>query len=111
MLESKIEREFKQICTTNNVLCLKLNVTGHNGIPDRMVIGPQFMFFVEFKRPRSYPSLVQRYSHVRLRYLGRTVYCFNQLEQAELALTLHLSGCVPLYDIDDNGITTLRGPV
>ena len=108
MLESKIERQFKQICDDKEVMCLKLTVMGHNGIPDRMVIGPQFMFFVEFKRPGSYPSLLQKYSHVRLRGLGRTVYCFNQLNQAELSLTLHLAGVVPDYDISERGITTLR---
>lgn len=107
LIESKIERQFKQICATNKVLCLKLNVIGHNGIPDRMIIGPQFIFFVEFKRPGCYPSLAQKYSHMRLRDLGRIVYCFNSIEQAELALTLHLSGCDPLYKIDDKGITTM----
>ena len=106
MFEKTIERDFKNYCLENNVLCLKLVVVGDNGYPDRMVLGHGFIFFVEFKRPGCYPSSLQKHTHVKLRFLGQKVFCFNSLKEAKTCLDLYMSGIVPLYKTKDNGLTS-----
>jgi len=107
MLENKIEQNFKNYCMEKDVLCLKMNIAGDNGYPDRLIIGKGFMFFIEFKRPNSYPSPLQILTHTKLRESGQDVYCFNRNGHAQLALDIYLCGISPEYTLDDKGITTM----
>jgi len=107
MLEITIERDFRRYCIERDVLCLKMLAAGDNGYPDRMIIGQGFIFFIEFKGPRCYPSPLQIYTHKNLRRLGQEIYCFNQNGHAQLILDIYLCGKKPEYMLDDNGITTM----
>ena len=49
-LEKHTEEKFVAWCQANKWECLKLRIDGQNGFPDRTVITPWGVFFVEFKR-------------------------------------------------------------
>lgn len=49
--ESEIEDRFRRYAKSRGCLALKLRIDGENGFPDRTVITPAGVFFVEFKRP------------------------------------------------------------
>jgi len=107
MLENKIEQNFKSYCIEKDVLCLKMTVAGDNGYPDRLIIGQGFMFFIEFKRPNSYPSPLQILTHTKLRGLGQDVYCFNQNGLAQIVLDIYLCGKTPEHILEHKGINTI----
>lgn len=109
MLEASIERDFRKYCIEQDVLCLKMIAAGDNGYPDRMVIGLGFIFFIEFKKPKCYPSPLQRYIHIKLRSLGHNVFCFNEPNHAENVLYTYLHyNAAPIYFCTENGITELE---
>lgn len=52
MLEKQIEAPVVRWARTNGVVCLKLNLIGSTGWPDRLFLAPGGrMCFIEFKRP------------------------------------------------------------
>lgn len=60
MTESDIERDFAKHCALRGCLCLKLQVDGQRGFPDRTVILPDgAVVFVELKTESGYASVHQ----------------------------------------------------
>lgn len=51
MLEKEIEKRLIEEVKKLNGLCLKLNSQSANGIPDRLVILPNMIYFIELKSP------------------------------------------------------------
>ncbi len=59
-------------------LCLKMNSTTMNGLPDRLVLLPDGkMFFAELKAPGKKPRPEQVRVHESLRRLGFKVYVID----------------------------------
>ena len=49
------ERELEEKCVLfarkNGFVSMKIEKTGHKGVPDRLFIGENRIFFIEFKKP------------------------------------------------------------
>jgi len=89
--EGKIEQAFARYCRTRGVLCLKLEVASQAGFPDRTVIGPGFVFFVEFKRDmRCQPSGRQEWWIHELKQRGQAAFVCYSLKDAVEVLESYL---------------------
>lgn len=82
MLESDIEKKFVKWCLTQGYECLKLRIDNQNGFPDRTVITPNGIYFIELKRPGGKLRARQRVWIDKLTKLGYKVGCFDTLEGA-----------------------------
>ena len=83
-LEAKIEADFVKFAEGKGCLALKLRVDGVDGFPDRTVITPKGIFFVEFKRTskdRLRPQ--QRRIRNTLAKLGYEVWTVHDVEAAK----------------------------
>lgn len=60
-MEKQEERKFRLWCERQGYLCLKLAITGRRGWPDRTVITPEVVLFMEFKTPTGRLSAQQVY--------------------------------------------------
>lgn len=49
--EADIENAFTRYAESLGCLCLKLRIDGCNGWPDRTILTPKGVLFMEFKRP------------------------------------------------------------
>jgi hypothetical protein len=78
VLEKSIETYFRTKATRLGWRCYKF--TSDRGVPDRIVVSPGGIFFVEFKAPGKKPSKIQEYQHKKLRDLGATVYVIDSKE-------------------------------
>lgn len=85
-LESDIEKDFVQYAETVGCEAFKFTSPGRRGVPDRMVIGPGFLFFIEFKRPGEKPTKQQEKMRKRLGDFGQDVFVCDNLEQAKAVL-------------------------
>lgn len=83
MLESDIEKELVKWCLTQGYECLKLRIDGENGFPDRTVITPKGIYFIELKRPGGKLRARQRVWLARLEKLGHKAGCFDSFEAAK----------------------------
>ena len=83
MLEKHIEGPVVRWARANGVVCLKLNLIGSTGWPDRLFLAPGGrMCFIEFKRPgealrRNQPQRVEL-----LHKLGFTVGVYDDVTKA-----------------------------
>lgn len=82
-LELQIEREFVEEAKRRGCDARKLREDGRDGFPDRTVITPNGVFFIEFKRnKRAKLRPTQRKAVKRLRELGRVVLVTHDLDEA-----------------------------
>ena len=51
MRETEVETYLRKTANANNFLCYKFKSPGNNGVPDRVLIGHDMVFFVETKAP------------------------------------------------------------
>ena len=82
MKECDIERKFVKFCLDKGWLCLKLRIDGENGFPDRTVITPNGVHFIELKRPGGKLRARQIVWLDRLTALGYNADYFDSLEAA-----------------------------
>lgn len=61
----------------------KVRWIGRNGAPDRLVMLPHKVFFLELKAPGKKPTAVQLREHERLRRFGLDVFVADTIEQIE----------------------------
>ncbi len=61
----------------------KVRWIGRNGAPDRLVMLPHKVFFLELKAPGKKPTAVQLKEHERLRRFGLDVFVADTIEQIE----------------------------
>lgn len=73
MREKKIERYLHEQCTQRGFLCLKFVSPTCNGVPDRIVITPRQVVFVETKGTSTPLRRLQRMVHQRMRMAGARV--------------------------------------
>jgi hypothetical protein len=74
------------------VLTIKLNVRGQRGVPDRLFLNDGRVLFLEFKRPGSVPTLIQRYQLNTLRAHGFDAAVTDDIEQAKRLIGRYLLG-------------------
>ena len=82
MRECDIERKFVKFCLDKGWECLKLRIDGENGFPDRTVITPNGIHFIELKRPGGKLRARQRVWLRKLTDLGYNADYFDTLEAA-----------------------------
>jgi hypothetical protein len=81
--EGAIERAFVKRIEAAGGLALKLNVAGHVGWPDRLVLMPNAIpLLVEFKDPEGELSPVQEHRITELKALGYDVHVFDNADWA-----------------------------
>ena len=82
MREKQIEQRLVKAVKARGGLCPKLVSPGTDGMPDRMVLLPDFhMGFVEVKAPGEKPRPLQQRRHEQLRELGYKVSVLDDPEQ------------------------------
>ena len=63
-------------------VCLKLNVRGRVGWPDRLFLFRGKVLFIEFKRLGENPTLIQQYVHAEIRAHGVPVEVVDNVGDA-----------------------------
>lgn len=103
--ETVVERRLVDRCQDAGFLCWKLVIPQYAGVPDRMVVAPGRVVFVEVKRPGARPRPLQRVQHDRLRRLGVAVVVLDTLEAVD--------GFVDRLCADphDSGVDELAAPI
>jgi hypothetical protein len=77
MRESHIEKHYCQQVKALGGMAIKL--TSMIGLPDRLIILKDEIFFVEFKAPGKTPRKIQQYVITKLRNLGATVHVIDSI--------------------------------
>lgn len=82
--EEKIENKFVTWVRHNPpLICVKLNIQGNKGYPDRMILMPNGKaIFIEFKAPGKTAYLLQQYMHREMRKLGFAVEVHDTVKGA-----------------------------
>jgi len=86
MIESDIEKKLVVWCSAQSWECLKLRIDGENGFPDRTIITPKGVYFIELKRPGGKLRARQRVWLDKLTSLGHLAACFDSFEEAKKEL-------------------------
>ena len=84
--EADIENAFVAYAESRGCEALKLRVDGQNGFPDRTVLTPFGVIFIEFKRPKGRMSQAQWRWRKVLQALGFEVITTTSLRSAKKAL-------------------------
>lgn len=83
MLEKKVEGPVVEHFRRRGCVCLKLNLIGSTGWPDRLILAPGGrLAFVEFKRPGEQLRRNQPHRVALLRSLGFYVGVFDNVTEA-----------------------------
>jgi len=88
--ERDIEAAFVKYAKTQGAVAYKFTSPGRRGVPDRLVVTPHGVFFVEFKQPGKKPTALQAREHEKLRAFGLPVLVADGKGQAEEFLDLFL---------------------
>jgi len=91
-LEAEVEIAFVKFAESKGCQALKLRIDGKNGWPDRTVITPQGVFFVEFKSAKGRLRPMQRFYKSLLESLGFVVLTPKLIGEAENFLKEFISG-------------------
>lgn len=82
--EKNLERKLNKAIKQNDGICVKLLTTFSNiGLPDRMCILKNKIFFVELKSTGKKPRPIQIFMINKLRNLGFNVYVVDSTETME----------------------------
>lgn len=49
--ESNLEKQCVRFARENGYVSMKIEKNGHKGVPDRLFVGKNRIYFIEFKRP------------------------------------------------------------
>ena len=90
--EATIEKAFVAYAESKGCHALKLRIDGKNGFPDRTVLTPRGVFFIEFKAPGGKLRPAQEEWIERLRKLGFYVAVIDSVVIAEWTLNTVLKG-------------------
>jgi hypothetical protein len=77
--ESEIEKDYCNQVKKMKGLAIKL--TSMAGLPDRLIIIPNDIYFVEFQAPGEKPRPLQQFVINKLRSLGAKVYVIDSFTQ------------------------------
>lgn len=81
-LEKNIEKWTCDRAAFLGCVCLKLNVRGRVGWPDRLFLFRGKVLFIEFKRLGENPTLIQQYVHAEIRAHGVPVEVVDNVGDA-----------------------------
>lgn len=87
MNERDIERHLVKLAKANGWLVRKVRWVGHNGAPDRVLMAPGILVWVELKAPGKRPTMLQQAEHARMRAMGQTVMVIDSKEAVEELFT------------------------
>jgi hypothetical protein len=93
MLEKDLERKFVYLCRGRNLLCYKFSSPAHRGVPDRVIIGPGRILFLELKSLGNTPTALQDREIQRINSCAdspniQASWC-DSLDQARLLINQH----------------------
>lgn len=84
VLEASIEKYLRDEVKLRGGRAVKLHPSGAKGIPDRLIILPGALFFVELKRPSGgVLDTLQRWWHTFIRRNGHSVHVIRTKEQVD----------------------------
>ena len=83
MRESEIEKYLVQQVTLAGGLSRKVQWIGHVGAPDRLVLFPARLVWVELKATGQKPRTSQLREHARMRLMGQRVEIIDSKEQID----------------------------
>lgn len=82
--EKSVEEHLKDRVREAGGFCIKLRPEGYKGIPDRLVVLPDRIIFVELKRPRGgVTAKLQQWWIARLRRLGAEALVVSTREEVD----------------------------
>ena len=86
--ESSLERRVVKYCKARGWLCLKMDPRYYKGIPDRLIVLPSMVVWMEFKRPDGKGSVSRHQvkAHQTLERLGMYVIVVDNYEAALRAM-------------------------
>ena len=80
--EIKAENRYAKAVEKDGAICLKMNIHGRRGYPDRLTVFPGGSFFIEFKKVGVELESLQKYIHAKLKRLGYGVFTAHTYQQA-----------------------------
>lgn len=86
MREREIEQALVRAVKKRNGMALKFVSPGFDGVPDRIVILPNRIAFIELKRPGGKLRKLQEKRKSQLEELGFHVYCIDDKTKVEVIL-------------------------
>ena len=92
MQEKDIEQYLVKRLKENGGKAYKWVSPGNDGVPDRIVIFPRTIIFVELKAPRKKPTLLQLAWHKELAKLGYEVQVIDSKEGVDRLIFLNRQG-------------------
>lgn len=92
MQEKDIEQYLVKRVKENGGKAYKWVSPGNDGVPDRIVIFPRTIIFVELKAPRKKPTLLQLARHKELAKLGYEVQVIDSKEGVDRLIFLNRQG-------------------
>ena len=91
-LEKALERKVVGFCKSKGLLCYKFTSPSNRGVPDRVVIGPKGVLFLELKREGCKPTPLQSYHIERIREAGGNAAWADNLDTAEALIERYCAG-------------------
>lgn len=82
-MEKHIEAKCRKFAKARGHVFWKLVVQGYPGVPDRLMLSPGRVTFIEFKAPGKKPTPLQAAWHAKLRALGFTVHVIDNVSDFE----------------------------
>lgn len=90
--EASIEQAFVRWCTSQGLMCPKLQRIGKRGWPDRCVLLPgNKVVWIEFKAPGGKPSPQQIVTHREMEACGHSVCLWDNLNVAKAYINKQLN--------------------
>jgi len=83
MREAKVENYLKEKTEQLNGMYLKFSSPGTNGVPDRIILLNEKVYFIELKAPGKKPRKLQQYIHKEMKKQGFDVTVIDSLEGVE----------------------------
>lgn len=93
MLEKIIEEKLMKECASHGFTCLKFTSPARAGVPDRVVISPVGVVFVELKAPGQKLRKLQQAMHQKMRATGGIILTIDHPDLAT-KLVRKLDECV-----------------
>lgn len=83
MLESELERKAVAKAREAGILTYKFTSPSNRGVPDRIFMVKEKMFFIEFKALGKKPTALQKREHARIEEAGFPVFVVDREEDLD----------------------------
>ncbi len=85
-MEKDVERQIINYIKNLGGQTRKVSWIGRRGAPDRLILLPGRILWIELKRPGGRVTPAQRREHALLRWAGQEIYVIDNMEELEKAL-------------------------